>query len=119
MAWLCPAACRAVGVTLLAIGADRRPQAVAERVTIHGVIYRYGGISRSNAKDDTRKPTHCTTCNTPHVFAARKAEDKAALLKATVVKLGDPRFLELDAKYLSGCNNRHIKSAVPMIATMR
>jgi curved DNA-binding protein CbpA len=81
-------------------------------------LYRYGGISRSNAKDDTQAYT-LYACNTPHVFAAQNAEDKAALLKATVVKLGDPRFLELDAKYLSGCNNRHIKSAVPMIATMR
>ena len=45
------------------------------------------------------------TCNAPRVFTTRNAEDKAALLTATVVKLNDPRFAELDAKYVSGCNN--------------
>jgi len=45
------------------------------------------------------------TCNTPRVFTIRNAEDKAALLTATVVKPGDPRFAELDAKYVSGCND--------------
>jgi hypothetical protein len=44
---------------------------------------------------------------------AEKAEDKAALSKATVVNAGDPRFVELDAKYLSGCHNPLVKSAIP------
>jgi hypothetical protein len=32
------------------------------------------------------------TCNAPHLFTPQKAEDNAALLRATVVKFGDPRF---------------------------
>jgi hypothetical protein len=38
---------------------------------------------------------------------------RPALLRATVVKFGDPRFTELDGKYLSGCNNPLVKSAIP------
>jgi curved DNA-binding protein CbpA len=83
-----------------------------------GHLYRYGDISRSNAKDDMQAYT-LYACNTPHVLTPQKAEDNASLLRATVVNAGDPRFLELDAKYLSGCNNPRIKSAIPKIATMR
>ena len=75
-------------------------------------IYRYGDESRSTAKKAAPEYT-LFTCNTPHVFTPQKAEDKAALLKATVVAPGDPRFAELDPKYVSGCNNRLIKSAIP------
>src|SRR5262249_18451880 len=35
-------------------------------------------------------------CNTARVFTTRSAEDKAALLTATVVNSGDSRFAELD-----------------------
>jgi hypothetical protein len=52
------------------------------------------------------------TCNTPRVFTTGNPVDKAALLTATVVKPGDPRFAELDAKYVSGCNNT-VPSAIP------
>jgi hypothetical protein len=75
-------------------------------------IYRYGDVSRLTAKKEARGYM-LFTCNAPHVFIPQKAEDKAALSKASVVKLGDPRFSELDAKYLSGCHNPLVKSAIP------
>ena len=75
-------------------------------------IYRYGDASRLTAKKDP--PGYMLfTCNAPHVFIPqKKAEDKAALAKATVVKAGDPRFAELDGKYLAGCRNPLVKSAI-------
>jgi hypothetical protein len=75
-------------------------------------IYRYGDASRVTAKKDTRGYM-LFTCNSPHVFMPLKAEDKAALSKAVVVKPGDPRFGELDAKYLADCHNPFVKSAIP------
>ena len=81
-------------------------------------LYRYGDISRSNAKDDMHAYT-LYACNTPRVLTPQRAEDNASLLRATVVNAADPRFLELDAKYLSGCNNPRIKSAIPKISTLR
>jgi len=75
-------------------------------------IYRYGDASRLTAKKDTRGYM-LFTCNSPHVFLPEKADDKAALLKAVVVQAGDSRFAELDAKYLSGCHNPLVKSAIP------
>jgi hypothetical protein len=68
-------------------------------------IYRYGDVSRSAAKKDGQTFT-LYICDTPHVFTLQKPQDLAALLNATVVKPGDFRLAELDAKYLSGCNNR-------------
>jgi hypothetical protein len=53
------------------------------------------------------------TCNAPRVLIPQRPEDKAALSKATVVKPGDPRFAELDGKYLAGCRNPLVKSAIP------
>jgi len=75
-------------------------------------IYRYGDASRLTAKKDTRGYM-LFTCNSPHVFVQKNPADKAALAKATVVKPGEPRFAELDAKYLSGCHNPLVKSAIP------
>ena len=73
-------------------------------------IYRYGDVSRSSAQKDTQ--TYMLfTCDTARIFTPRNPEDFAALLKATVVKPRDPRFTELDAKYLSDCP--HAKSAIP------
>ena len=43
----------------------------------------------------------------------RKPQDKAALMKAKVVKAGELGFAELDARYLSGCRNPLVKSAIP------
>ena len=75
-------------------------------------IYRYGDASRLTAKKDTRGYM-LFTCAAPHVFIPQKPEDKAALLKAKVVKSGEPGFADLDAKYLSGCRNPLVKSAIP------
>jgi hypothetical protein len=75
-------------------------------------LYRYGDESRSASKKDPGAYT-LYTCNERHLFVLQKEEDRAALLKAAVVKFGEPGFLELDAKYVSGCNNPDIKSAVP------
>jgi hypothetical protein len=74
-------------------------------------VYRYGDASRLTAKKDTRGYV-LFTCASPHVFLPQKAEDKEALLKAEVVKADDPRFAELDSKYLAGCRNPLVKSAI-------
>ena len=79
-------------------------------------IYRYGDASRLTAKRDQRGYM-LFTCAAPHVFLTQKPEDKAALQKAEVVKSGDPRFAELDGKYLSGCRNPLVKSAIPKKAS--
>ena len=75
-------------------------------------IYRYGDASRLTALKNPRGYM-LFTCNAPHVFIPEKAEDKTALQHAEVVKAGDPRFADLDAKYLSGCHNPLVKSALP------
>ncbi|HEU4378325.1 MAG TPA: hypothetical protein VFR73_07090 [Hyphomicrobiaceae bacterium] len=75
-------------------------------------IYRYGDASRITAKKDPRGYM-LFTCASPHVFVQEKPEDKAALLKAKVVQASDPGFAELDAKYLAGCKNPLVKSAIP------
>jgi hypothetical protein len=75
-------------------------------------IYRYGDASRLTAKKDTRGYM-LFTCASPHVFIPQKPEDKTALMKAEVVKVGEPRFAELDAKYVSSCRNPLVKSAIP------
>jgi hypothetical protein len=75
-------------------------------------IYRYGDASRQAAQKDTRGYM-LFTCNSPHVFVVQNPPDKTALLKAHVVKAGEPEFNDLDAKYLAGCKNPLVKSAVP------
>jgi hypothetical protein len=75
-------------------------------------IYRYGDASRLTALKDTRGYM-LFTCNSPHVFVVQNPPDKTALLKARVVKAGEPEFAALDAKYLTGCKNPLVKSALP------
>lgn len=75
-------------------------------------IYRYGDASRLTAKKDPRGYM-LFTCAAPHVFVQEKAEDKAALLKAKVVKADDAGFADLDARYLADCKNPLVKSAIP------
>jgi hypothetical protein len=75
-------------------------------------IYRYGDASRLTAKKDIRGYM-LFTCSSPHVFIPQKPEDKTALMKAEVVKVGEPRFAELDRKYVSNCRNPLVKSAIP------
>lgn len=78
-------------------------------------IYRYGDASRQTAKKDNRG-FMLFTCNSPHVFVAQDPKAKAALLKAKVVKANEPGFADLDAKYLAGCKNPLVKSAIPQAA---
>ena len=75
-------------------------------------VYRCGNASRFTAKKD---PRVCMlfTCALPHVLLQDKPEDKAALAAAEVVHAGNGRFAALDAKYLQGCRNPPIKSALP------
>jgi hypothetical protein len=75
-------------------------------------VYRYGDASREAAKKDKRG-FMLFTCALPHVFVSDSITDRAALGKAKVVKAGDPGFAELDARYLAGCKNPLVKSAVP------
>jgi len=75
-------------------------------------VYRYGDASRQAAQKDTRGYM-LFTCNSPHVFVVLNPPDKAALLKARVVKVGEPEFAELDGKYLTNCKNPLVKSALP------
>jgi len=75
-------------------------------------LYRYGDASRLTAKKDARGYM-LFTCTAPHVFLLQKPEDKAALEQAQVVRPSDPRFAELDGKYLAGCKNPFVKSAIP------
>jgi hypothetical protein len=69
-------------------------------------IYRYGDASRLTAKRGTRGYV-LFTCAVPHVFVVQKLEDKTALMKAEVVKVGEP------PKYVSNCRNPLVKSAIP------
>lgn len=75
-------------------------------------IYRYGDASRQAAKKDPRGYM-LFTCNLPHVFVTQDPKAKAALLKAKVVKSSDPGFADLDGKYIAGCKNPLVKSAIP------
>jgi len=75
-------------------------------------VYRYGDASRQAAQKDTRGYM-LFTCSLPHVFVVQNPPDKAALLKAQVVKAGEPEFAELDVKYLTDCKNPLVKSALP------
>lgn len=75
-------------------------------------IYRYGDASREAARKDKRG-FMLFTCALPHVFVSDSITDREALAKAKVVKAGEPAFADLDAKYLAGCKNPLVKSALP------
>ena len=75
-------------------------------------VYRYGDVSRESAKKDKRG-FMMFTCASPHVFETDRISHRVALAKAKVVHAGEPEFAELDAKYLQGCKNPFVKSAVP------
>ena len=75
-------------------------------------IYRYGDVSRESAKKDKRG-FMMFTCASPHVFETDRVSHRVALAKAKVVHAGEPGFAELDARYLQGCKNPFVKSAVP------
>jgi hypothetical protein len=75
-------------------------------------VYRYGDASREAAKKDKRG-FMLFTCAAPRVFISDSVKDRAALAKAKVVKADEPGFADLDAKYLKGCRNPLVKSALP------
>jgi hypothetical protein len=75
-------------------------------------VYRYGDASREAAKKDKRG-FMLFTCMSPRVFVSDSVADRQAIGKAKVIQVGEPRFAELDAKYLSGCKNPLVKSAIP------
>jgi hypothetical protein len=75
-------------------------------------LYRYGDASRAAAKKDKRG-FMMFTCASPHVFETDRISHRVALTKARVVHAEDPGFAELDARYLQGCRNPFVKSAVP------
>jgi hypothetical protein len=75
-------------------------------------VYRYGDASREAAKKDKRG-FMLFTCNTPRVFVSDSLKDRAVLAKAKVVKADEAAFADLDARYLKGCRNPFVKSAIP------
>lgn len=75
-------------------------------------IYRYGDASREAAKRDNRG-FMLFTCALPRPFITQDPEAVRSLKSARVVKAGEPEFAELDRKYLSGCRNPFVRSAIP------
>ena len=75
-------------------------------------VYRYGDASREAAKKDKRG-FMLFTCASPKVFVSDSVSDRAALAKARVVQAGEPDFAALDGKYIQGCKNPFVKSALP------
>lgn len=75
-------------------------------------IFRYGDASREAAKKDQRGYL-LFTCTKTRVFVADSVKDRAALAKARVVKADEPGFADLDARYIKGCRNPFVKSAIP------
>ncbi len=75
-------------------------------------VYRYGDASREAAKKDKRG-FMLFTCALPRVFVSDSVSDRTSLAKARVVHAGEPDFPSLDARYLSGCRNPLVKSAIP------
>jgi hypothetical protein len=75
-------------------------------------VYRYGDASREAAKKDKRG-FMLFTCAAPHVFETDRISHRDALGRAKVVHAGEPGFADLDARYLKGCRNPFVKSAVP------
>jgi hypothetical protein len=74
-------------------------------------IYRYGDVSWLIAKKDAYGYM-LFTCNSPHLFIVQKAENKAALTKATMVKPEDPRFEKLMRSICLDATTL-VKSAIP------
>jgi hypothetical protein len=75
-------------------------------------IYRYGDASRAAAKKE-KSGFMLFTCMLPHVFETDRISHRVLLAGAKVVHAGEPGFEELDARYLKGCHNPLVKSAIP------
>lgn len=75
-------------------------------------VYRYGDASREASKKDTRGYL-LYTCLTTRVLSSDSIKDRETMAKAKIVKADEPGFAELDAKYITGCKNPLVKSAIP------
>jgi hypothetical protein len=75
-------------------------------------IYRYGDASRQAAKKE-KAGFMLFTCLRPHVLELDRISHRAKLATAKVVHAGEPGFDDLDARYLKGCLNPLVKSAIP------
>ena len=75
-------------------------------------IYRYGDASRAAAKKE-KSGFMLFTCMLPHVFEVDRISHRAQLATAKVVHAREPGFEDLDARYLKGCPNPLVKSALP------
>ena len=75
-------------------------------------VYRYGDASREAARKDSRG-FMLFTCTHPKVIVNDSVSDRELLANARVVQAGEPEFAALDAKYLKGCRNPLVKSAIP------
>jgi hypothetical protein len=75
-------------------------------------VYRYGDVSREAARRNNTSYM-LFTCIALHVFDLDRISHRALLKTAKVVHAGEPGFEELDARYLAGCHNPFVKSAVP------
>jgi hypothetical protein len=75
-------------------------------------LYRYGDTSREAAKKE-KGGFMLFTCAAPHVFDTDRISHRVALAAARVVHAGEPGFAELDGRYLRGCRNPFVKSAMP------
>ena len=75
-------------------------------------IYRYGDASRAAAKKE-KSGFMLFTCLLPHVLETDRISHRSQLATAKVVHAGEPGFEELDAKYLKGCVNPLVKTAIP------
>jgi hypothetical protein len=74
-------------------------------------IYRYGDASREAAKKE-RSGFMLFTCLRPHVIELDRLSHRAKLATAKVVHAGEPGFEDLDARYLKGCLNPLVKTAI-------
>lgn len=79
-------------------------------------IYRYGDASRQAAKKE-KAGFMLFTCARPHVLELDRISHRARLAAAKVVHAGEPGFEELDARYLKGCLNPLVKTAIPKAKT--
>ncbi|MFZ1104337.1 MAG: hypothetical protein WAN86_16075 [Hyphomicrobiaceae bacterium] len=75
-------------------------------------IYRYGDASRQAAKKE-KAGFMLFTCLRPHVLDLDRISHRAKLATAKVVHAGEPGFGDLDARYLKGCLNPLVKTAIP------
>jgi hypothetical protein len=80
-------------------------------------IYRYGDASRQAAKKE-KAGFMLFTCLRPHVLETDRISHRTKLATAKVVHAGEPGFEELDARYLKGCPNPLVKTAIPKAKAM-